>query len=411
MAAKRLRIPKLCYSPKRGLGYHVNYRDPVTGSAKKHKFGMISEGEALAQYHRWVADRLNGDAPAAASPPPPKPVKPSQPPRTNQVVEGCLAIVASSFLRQEESRVWDGSGTKARGMISTGVYADRKGYVSEFLAFLNDQHGHGAVGRMRLADLALLDVESYNRKLAQSGFSDSAVSKRMQVVKRLIDHAGRPEFGLQTLAWNWDSRQAYHGKPTEVRKLPTVQQLQQILSLCQPRETAMVWMAIGLGFGQSDLAVIRTNQIDQTGFDLRRGKTKVQRYGDTPDLVWDCMQKYLATSPRGDDDLLFVTPTGLPIVRGQVDTVVTWWQRVRKSLGYDTESLGGFYTLRHLGATEFGSRPGASLNDVRGWLGHAAGSAMADVYMKPISPEYRDVVNWVRQALLTGHVDLNANST
>ena len=408
MASTRRRIPKLSYTSKRG--YHVSYRDPETGKARRHTFGMISEGEALALYHRWVADRLNGDAPTAVSPALEEPEVPPQQASTHLVVDGCIAIVASSLLRQEESRVWDGTGTKARGMISAGVYNDRKSYLSEFLAFLNEQHSQGAVGRMRLEDLALIDIEKFNRKMAQSGLSESSVSKRMQVVKRIIDHAGRPEFGLQTLTWNWDSRQSYHGKPTDTRKLPTVRQLQQILSLCGPRETAMVWMAIGLGFGQSDLAVIRTNQIDQKGYDLRRGKTKVERYGSTPNLVWDCLERYLASTPRANDELLFVTPTGLPIVRDQTDAVVPWWLKMRKSLGYNPDTLGGFYTLRHLGATEVGSRPGASLNEVRGWLGHAAGSAMADVYMKPVSPEYREVVAWVREALQTGQVDLTGTS-
>lgn len=59
MGETRLRIPKLSYTPKCGLGYHVNYRDPATGVAKKHKFGMVSETEALALYHRWLTFRLD----------------------------------------------------------------------------------------------------------------------------------------------------------------------------------------------------------------------------------------------------------------------------------------------------------------------------------------------------------------
>lgn len=224
MASKRQRIPKLCHSPKRG--YHVSYRDPETGKARRHTFGQISEGEALAQYHRWVADRLNGETTNGVSPAPDEHAQPPQRTPTNQVIDGCIAIVASSLLRQEESRVWDGTGTKARGMISAGVHKDRKGHLSEFLAFLNEQHGQGAVGRMRLEDLALLDVEKYNRNLAQAGLSASSLNKRMQVINRIIDHAGCPEFGTQTLTWNWDSRQSYYGKPTNTRKLPTVEQLQ-----------------------------------------------------------------------------------------------------------------------------------------------------------------------------------------
>ena len=73
---------------------------------------------------------------------------------------------------------------------------------------------------------------------------------------------------------------------------------------------------------------------------------------------------------------------------------------LRLALGSKGKGLSGFYVLRHLGATEFGSRPGCSLSDIRRWLGHAASSSMADVYMRPVAPEHRDVVEWVRARLL-----------
>lgn len=57
--------------------------------------------------------------------------------------------------------------------------------------------------------------------------------------------------------------------------------------------------------------------------------------------------------------------------------------------------LLGFYTLRHLGPSEFSSRPEASISDVRRRLSHAADSDVADIYMRPMRPEYRDVVEWV----------------
>ena len=37
--------------------------------------------------------------------------------------------------------------------------------------------------------------------------------------------------------------------------------------------------------------------------------------------------------------------------------------------------------------------------DIRRWLGHSASSQMADVYMRPIQPEYREAVTWVRKRL------------
>ena len=77
-----------------------------------------------------------------------------------------------------------------------------------------------------------------------------------------------------------------------------------------------------------------------------------------------------------------------------------------KRIGEECEGVGGFYTLRHLGATEFGSRDGCSIGAMKRWLGHSASSDMADVYMKPVSPENRPVVEWIRTALRTGKADL-----
>ena len=37
---------------------------------------------------------------------------------------------------------------------------------------------------------------------------------------------------------------------------------------------------------------------------------------------------------------------------------VKWWQRLREGIGDSKDTPGSFYTLRHLGATEYGSRKG-----------------------------------------------------
>ena len=58
------------------------------------------------------------------------------------------------------------------------------------------------------------------------------------------------------------------------------------------------------------------------------------------------------------------------------------------------------------GRPNLGRRPGCSISEVKRWLGHSASSAMADVYMKPVSPENRAVVEWVRKCLQSGKVDL-----
>ena len=274
------------------------------------------------------------------------------------------------------------------------------------MAYINVRHGAGAVGRIKVTDLRMEDIEAYNRQLSQNDYSSSLVTKSMQVVKAIIDRAGRPEYGRQLLSWNWNSRDVYHGRPDKPIMLPTVKQLKLLLGKCDVRRRCMIWMAIGLGFGQGDLSVARVGDFDDEGYDLRRGKTGIERYGEMPKLVWNCLQDYLRRDQRSDGELLFVTDQGMPLVHGRTDSVVQWWDELRRSLEDVGKGLNGFYSLRHLGATEYGSRPGCSIGDVRRWLGHSVSSSVADRYMRPVSPQTRAVVDWVRKCLQAGKADL-----
>jgi hypothetical protein len=74
----------------------------------------------------------------------------------------------------------------------------------------------------------------------------------------------------------------------------------------------MIWLGIGLGFGQTDISTVRVGQIDKKGYDLRRGKTGIERFGETPPGVWKAIQEYLAETPRPQGELLFVTKNGKP---------------------------------------------------------------------------------------------------
>jgi integrase len=295
---------------------------------------------------------------------------------------------------------------RVKGTIKKQQYDSKKLIVQEFLKFLNDRYGQGSVGRMTLADLTMHDVEGYNQLLVTTGFSDSQVRKRLQVVEQVVNRAGRPEHGGQVLTWNWNSRDVLHGLPDNPIAIPTLRQLKLILQKCDVRRTAMVWLAIGCGFGPRDLAKVHAGDIDKVGYDLRRPKTGIDRYGDTPKLVWACVESYLKKFPRDKAQLLFVTRQGRPLVHHNTNSITEWWSDLRSELGEDGKGLNGFYSLRHLGATEFGSRPGCSIGDMRRWLGHSASSAVADRYMKPVSPQSRMIVEYVRKALTTGKVNL-----
>lgn len=401
---RKKRVPKLSYTDRQNIGYHCTYRDPVTGKSKRKRFGMIPENDALIQYHVWVVEHLG------AEPPEWKPGRKPTPlpePQENQSQKGgrgkkvalspkSLLAIALGYLQHEQTRVRQDGQPRARGTIDPRVFIDRKKHVYMFMDYLNNEYGQGALKKMTLADLKITDVEGYNRSLVKAGYSASQVSKRLQVVKKIIDRAGRPEHDGQVLAWNWDSRHTYHGKPTEGKRLPALKQIKSLLDASNTREQALIWMGIGLGFGPQDLSIVRVNQIDQESYDLRRGKTGIERYGDTPPVVWDAIEAYLEEYNPPKSALLFTTRNGHPLIHGRTNSINLWWNKLRKEIGETHETLEGFYVLRHLGATEFGSRPGTSIGEMKRWLGHSASSRVADVYMKPVAPEYREIVDWIR---------------
>ena len=428
----RVRVPRLRFTTTRGVGWHVCYRDPTTKIPKKHRFGITAptaEAEAQARnlYIAWAVEHFGPDIQIPAIQTPTErtntPLEPqslsvslltqSSTRKGAQPLTGSLIEIASSLIESERVRTRKEGDPRRRGTIDPRVFSDRKKQIHDFLAFLNSRHGTRAVAKIRLADLQMDDVESYNRHIVSLGYSSSQVNKRMQIVRAIIDRAGRPEHGQQVLMWNWNSRDKAHGVPATERILPTKDQLIRLLDATDLRGKTMIWLGIGLGFGASDLAAIHVGQIDKDAYDLRRGKTDIERYGETPPLVWAFVAAYQKAEKRATGDLLFRTKNGEPLVHGPTNAVVQWWDKLRIKVietrqkeimeqGREPEKpeiIDGFYTLRHLGATEFGSRPGTSIGNVKRWLGHTASSNVADLYMRPVRPEYREVIEWIRKRL------------
>mgnify|MGYP001306442529 CR=1 FL=1 len=55
------RIPKLCYTATRNIGWHARYRDPEMGTARRKRFGMIPEADTRRAYTAWPARHLAGE--------------------------------------------------------------------------------------------------------------------------------------------------------------------------------------------------------------------------------------------------------------------------------------------------------------------------------------------------------------
>ncbi len=168
------------------------------------RFGIrekTREPEARVAYHRWLAEYLEN----GPSRPQPKrtrkdarsgsPVSRLNPNR--KVAPGSIVHVASGFLAALEARIRQPGEPRRQGTIAKAVYKDRRKHITDFLDYLNEQHGERTTSRMMVADLSMADVEGFDAWGVGEGYSSSQVNKRMQMVKGIIDRAGRPEHGGQ----------------------------------------------------------------------------------------------------------------------------------------------------------------------------------------------------------------------
>ena len=138
MPAKRRknRVPQLKYTEARNIGWHVSFRDPKTGTPRRHRFGMISREAAEADYHEWLAAHLRGETPSSKpkssrrkldqqiATPKPKPAD-----VTAEGVKGNLVQITTGFLNYEESRVGADDGIRRKGTITRKTFETRKQFA------------------------------------------------------------------------------------------------------------------------------------------------------------------------------------------------------------------------------------------------------------------------------------------
>lgn len=66
---KKRRIPKLVFAKLCGIGWHVNFRAPVTRSPRRVKFGAVEKNKAHELYRYWHLDYVNGKVNGGSSQP------------------------------------------------------------------------------------------------------------------------------------------------------------------------------------------------------------------------------------------------------------------------------------------------------------------------------------------------------
>lgn len=165
------RIPKLRFTGVQGIGWHASYHDPVTKTPRRFRFGIrerAREEEAVAAYHRWLKEHLNGETP--------KP-RPTLQPMSQEATEpasrrdeapiasapGSVMDIASGLIASLEARVRAPDERRRQGTIARRGFIDRRRHIRDFLAYLNEQHGKGTTSGMLLGEISLADAEGYNR--------------------------------------------------------------------------------------------------------------------------------------------------------------------------------------------------------------------------------------------------------
>jgi integrase len=184
----------------------------------------------------------------------------------------------------------------------------------------------------------------------------------------------------------------------------TTQQVFALADAIDPRYRALILLAVFGSLRWGELAALRRGDID-----LETGTVKVERsltalpgggyqFGPpksdagrrvvaipaviVPDLTW-----HLARFTRaGDDSLVFTSPAGAPLRRGNFRRRV--WAKVTETVGV---TGAHFHDLRHTG-NNLTAEAGASLRELMERMGHSSTRA-ALIYLHATSERQRAVAN------------------
>lgn len=329
-----------------------------------------------------------------------------------------LPVIAADYLTEERQRV-RGDNKKDNGLsISMPEYHAIEYSTMNLLTYLTEQFP----SIRQIPFSKLMDVEDYDRMLVHlsNKFGPHQFRKHRRRFWCLARHARGKRFGEMVPFGPDDGKRIRPVKEEKEYTMPGIKTLQAILEAGEAREQAMIWMGLGLAFGNQDISQARPANFSEGKYNQPRIKTRKRfpRHGKMPPMVWAHIQAYLQSTPREPTERLFITGNGLAMVYRytkseaqkkfgtitrkpsktdyvHVDNVRLTWERVLGRAEVDWHE--GFYVLRHIAATAYG-KLNPRLADVRLFLGHGI-SETADRYLEDISPEFEPLIDWVNRML------------
>lgn len=196
---------------------------------------------------------------------------------------------------------------------------------------------------------------------------------------------------------------------------PDLPTLKRILACADTEQRTWIWISLGCGFEPIALAQATRQCFDQEMYDLTRSKTGLLRRGRLRPMVWAHLQRFLAETPRGMDDLLFVTRNRRPLLERPDKTEMEMQLRPTKGLHKENNALAqtwarllkrsgvewreGFAILRSVACTIMTKRPEVDMQELWDFMGHAPNSDTYKQYAQYVTPSSKPMIEWVRGML------------
>jgi integrase len=416
---QRLRFPKLSTKPDSTGRYYAAYRD-ADDKCQKKRFSS-DRADSKTAYRTWLRINYRQIAPVVNEGPA------EEPPDVKGATKTAMPSIVVAYVDYQRGRVRPDGVKRSRGLIELPEAEAIKGQIMLIANWAKARFG----SRFREAPFeTLFCVTDYNQMMqsfVKAEYAPSSVHKLVARFWHFVTWAANPPFS-QTIRFNKSQVDKFGSlKATSEWEIPSVGILQRILQHASLRFRAIIWMAIGCGFGNDDIAKVKPLHFDEQDYDLRRGKTGVPRSGKTPPLVWSYIQACLKQDLREPGDILFIGRTGKPLVYTrtkneyemkhgtttkskpgksavvQVDAIRSSWERLLVKAGIDEEWWAGFYVLRHLGCTAAAQR--LNMLDLYSFMGHT-GAKVLHRYMQKVTPSTRPTIEWVNNCLMSTNLSV-----
>ena len=268
--------------------------------------------------------------------------------------------------------------------------------LNKFMSFLGQSR--------KIDEISTLDLQSYRRKLQKAYSTAHRMNLHISIMKAMFHWAKKNDV-LDSVP-NIDA--VSRGRIVhKVRQTFSPQDIRQLLDAADIKMQAMIWLGINCGFGCTDCAELKWNNLDLINdrVKLARKKTGISR--DLP--LWLETIVAIEKIPR-KGKLVFYTSRGNPFMRTVLktddngnskyttqNTITHKFTRLIKKAELKVPKGTGFYTLRRTAAT-IAARSGDPFA-VQRLLGHAD-LQMATRYVQDVSKQTDEIIEKSRNYLV-----------